>query len=74
MYSIVSSLHDKNIPMPDVEEMELQVGLKESILKASLTSSSALTDALLNSSLTSTSALTDALLNSMPIKLPKREI
>ncbi|KAL1560812.1 hypothetical protein AAHA92_10984 [Salvia divinorum] len=61
IHSIVSSLQEKNIPMSDVEEMELQVGLKEalSILKASLTS---------------TSALTDALLNSMPIKHPKREV
>ncbi|XP_041991596.1 uncharacterized protein LOC121742505 [Salvia splendens] len=58
--STISALREKNIPMSDVKEIEVQVGLKEalSILKASLTS---------------TSALTDALLTSAPIKQPKTE-
>ncbi|XP_047940785.1 uncharacterized protein LOC125188089 [Salvia hispanica] len=58
--STISTLREKNIPISDVKEIEVQVGLKEalSILKASLTS---------------TSALTDALLNSVPNKQPKTE-
>ncbi|KAH6780493.1 hypothetical protein C2S52_011730 [Perilla frutescens var. hirtella] len=44
-------IHDElKIPSSDVKEMEVQIGLKEglSILKASLTSTSALTDGLMN--------------------------
>ncbi|XP_047940225.1 uncharacterized protein LOC125187643 [Salvia hispanica] len=46
---MLSSLNEKKIPVSDVEEVELQIGLNEglSILKASLTSKCALTDALL---------------------------
>ncbi|XP_042068527.1 uncharacterized protein LOC121811692 [Salvia splendens] len=51
IHSTISFLREKNIPMSDVEEVEVQVGLKEAlcILKAALTSTSVLTDALLNS-------------------------
>ncbi|XP_057792668.1 uncharacterized protein LOC131009378 [Salvia miltiorrhiza] len=48
--SIVSGLNKQKIPISDVKEEELQIGLKEGlgILKASLTSTTALTDALLD--------------------------
>ncbi|KAL1560808.1 hypothetical protein AAHA92_10980 [Salvia divinorum] len=47
---IISSLNEEKVPLSDIEEVELQIGLKEglSILKASLTSKCALTDALLS--------------------------
>ncbi|KAL1560811.1 hypothetical protein AAHA92_10983 [Salvia divinorum] len=47
--SVLSSLNSLKILMSDVEEREIQIGFKEalSILKASLTSTSALSDALL---------------------------
>ncbi|XP_057792671.1 uncharacterized protein LOC131009381 [Salvia miltiorrhiza] len=47
--STLSSLKEQEISISDVKEVEMQIGLKEalSILKASLTSSTALTDALL---------------------------
>ncbi|XP_057777898.1 uncharacterized protein LOC130996617 [Salvia miltiorrhiza] len=58
--SILSSLTEEKISISDVKEVELQIGLKEalSILKASLTS---------------TTALTDALLTHKSLKQPKRE-
>ncbi|XP_057793378.1 uncharacterized protein LOC131010001 [Salvia miltiorrhiza] len=48
--SILSGLKDQKIPVSDVKEVMLQIGLKEalSILKASLTSTTALSDALLS--------------------------
>ncbi|KAL8031326.1 hypothetical protein ABFX02_13G016800 [Erythranthe guttata] len=48
MSSSLSILNEMNIKLSDVETMEMQIGLHEglSILKASLTSASALTDAL----------------------------
>ncbi|XP_057793374.1 uncharacterized protein LOC131009996 [Salvia miltiorrhiza] len=51
--SILSSLNKQKIAVTDVEEVELQIGLKEalSILKASLTSTTALSDALLSRTL-----------------------
>ncbi|XP_047940788.1 uncharacterized protein LOC125188092 [Salvia hispanica] len=60
IHSTISFLSEKNIPMSDVEEIAVQVRVKEalSILKASLTS---------------TSVLTDALLNSVPIRQPMAE-
>ncbi|XP_057792672.1 uncharacterized protein LOC131009383 [Salvia miltiorrhiza] len=68
LVSILCSLGEQKIPITDVEEVELQIGLKEglSILQASLTSTSALSDALLGQisnkrPLTSTSAVSDAL-------------
>ncbi|KAG6419575.1 hypothetical protein SASPL_121797 [Salvia splendens] len=60
--SVLSSLNKQKIAIyDDVKEVELQIGPKEglSILKASLTS---------------TSALSDALLNNIPIKQPKPEL
>ncbi|XP_057792657.1 uncharacterized protein LOC131009373 [Salvia miltiorrhiza] len=50
IFSILSSLKKQEIPISDVKEVELQIGLKEglNILKASLTSTTALTDALLD--------------------------
>ncbi|XP_057777892.1 uncharacterized protein LOC130996613 [Salvia miltiorrhiza] len=47
--STLSSLKEQKISISDVKEVEMQIGLKEalSILKASLTSSTALTDALM---------------------------
>ncbi|XP_041989867.1 uncharacterized protein LOC121741227 [Salvia splendens] len=64
IHSTISFLREKNIPMSDVEEVEVQVGLKEglSILKACLTSTSVLTDALL-----------DSVLIEQPTKKPKLE-
>ncbi|KAL3830425.1 hypothetical protein ACJIZ3_019227 [Penstemon smallii] len=51
MFSTISILNGLKIPLSDVEERELHIGLEEglSILKASITSSSALTDGLINS-------------------------
>ncbi|EYU32398.1 hypothetical protein MIMGU_mgv1a023888mg [Erythranthe guttata] len=48
MASAVSVIESLNVPLTDIKEMELQIGLDEglSILKASLTSTSALTDGL----------------------------
>ncbi|XP_057779828.1 uncharacterized protein LOC130998430 [Salvia miltiorrhiza] len=48
--SAIWTINKRKIPISDVEEMELQIGLKEalSILKASLTSTTALSDALLS--------------------------
>ncbi|XP_057792660.1 uncharacterized protein LOC131009375 [Salvia miltiorrhiza] len=59
--SILSTLNKQEIPISDVKEVELQIGLKEglNILKASLTS---------------TTALTDALLDQISIKQPKQEL
>ncbi|XP_057777897.1 uncharacterized protein LOC130996616 [Salvia miltiorrhiza] len=59
--STLSSLKEQKISISDVKEVEMQIGLKEacSILKASLTS---------------TTALTDALLSGKSIKQPKREV
>ncbi|KAI3457331.1 hypothetical protein Pfo_013994 [Paulownia fortunei] len=50
MTSSVSILNKLKIPLSDVKELELHIGLKEalSILKASLTSTSALTSSLIN--------------------------
>ncbi|XP_057779831.1 uncharacterized protein LOC130998433 [Salvia miltiorrhiza] len=58
--STLSSLKEQKISISDVKEVEMQIGLKEAlrILKASLTSST---------------ALTDALLTRKSIKRPKRE-
>ncbi|XP_012841430.1 PREDICTED: uncharacterized protein LOC105961722 [Erythranthe guttata] len=49
MTSSLSILTELKIPLSDVEEVEVQIGLKEglSILKASLTSTTALTDGLM---------------------------
>ncbi|KAL1560817.1 hypothetical protein AAHA92_10989 [Salvia divinorum] len=60
IFSILSNLNKQKIHVSDVKEVEMQIGLKEglSILKASLTS---------------TSALSDALLNNVSIKQPKTE-
>ncbi|XP_057792670.1 uncharacterized protein LOC131009380 [Salvia miltiorrhiza] len=59
--STLSSLKEQKISISDVKEVEMQIGLKEalSILKASLAS---------------TTALTDALLSGKSIKQPKREV
>ncbi|XP_057793375.1 uncharacterized protein LOC131009997 [Salvia miltiorrhiza] len=48
--SVLSSLVEQNVPVRDVEELEVHIGLKEAcgLLKASLTSTAAITDALLN--------------------------
>ncbi|KAL8031336.1 hypothetical protein ABFX02_13G017550 [Erythranthe guttata] len=61
MTSTISSLRGLNIPVSDVRELELEIGLEEalSILKASLTSTSALTDGLK--------------INTMLTKQPKQE-
>ncbi|KAL8031338.1 hypothetical protein ABFX02_13G017700 [Erythranthe guttata] len=61
MTSSLSILDEMKIPLSDVKEVEVQVGLQEalSILKASLTSTSALTESLMN--------------NPMLKKQPKRE-
>ncbi|KAG8387029.1 hypothetical protein BUALT_Bualt03G0210600 [Buddleja alternifolia] len=50
MLSSISFLNDLKIPLSDVKEMELEIGLEEglSILRASLTSTSALTNGLKN--------------------------
>ncbi|KAG6416974.1 hypothetical protein SASPL_124415 [Salvia splendens] len=60
IFSILSCLNKQKIHVSDVQEVEMQIGLKEglSILKATLTS---------------TSTLSDALLNSISIKQPKTE-
>ncbi|KAL7086714.1 hypothetical protein ACP275_13G017400 [Erythranthe tilingii] len=49
MISTLSKLKEMNIPLSEVREVEVQIGLHEaiSILKASLTSTSALTDGLM---------------------------
>ncbi|KAL8058461.1 hypothetical protein ABFS82_03G019300 [Erythranthe guttata] len=49
MASMFLALKEQNIPLSDVQELELEIRLEEglSILKASLTSASALTDALM---------------------------
>ncbi|XP_057792651.1 uncharacterized protein LOC131009376 isoform X2 [Salvia miltiorrhiza] len=59
--STLSSLKEQKISISDVKEVEMQIGLKEalSILKASLTS---------------TTALTDALMIRKSLKQPKREV
>ncbi|KAL7086733.1 hypothetical protein ACP275_13G019000 [Erythranthe tilingii] len=61
MTSTISSLRGLKIPVSDVRELELEIGLEEalSILKASLTSTSALTDGLK--------------INTMLMKQPKQE-
>ncbi|XP_057792646.1 uncharacterized protein LOC131009368 [Salvia miltiorrhiza] len=59
--TILSSLREQKIPISDVEEVQLKIESKEtlSILKASLTS---------------TTVLSDALLSLLPKKQPKREL
>ncbi|XP_057777894.1 uncharacterized protein LOC130996614 [Salvia miltiorrhiza] len=59
--SIFSSLKEQKIPISDVKEVELEIGLKEAL-------------GILKASLTSTSALSDALLSHISIKQPKREV
>ncbi|EYU33994.1 hypothetical protein MIMGU_mgv1a018806mg [Erythranthe guttata] len=53
MTSSLSILNEMKIPLSDVKEVEVQIGVEEalSILKASLTSTSALTDSLMNNSM-----------------------
>ncbi|KAL7128792.1 hypothetical protein ABFS83_13G018100 [Erythranthe nasuta] len=61
MASTISTLEYLNIPLSDIKEMEFQIGLEEalSILKASLTSTSVLSDAMK--------------INPMLMKQPKQE-
>ncbi|KAH6785641.1 hypothetical protein C2S51_038096 [Perilla frutescens var. frutescens] len=82
MTSCLYVINELKVSVSDVEEVELQVGLEEglSILKAALTSTTALTDGLIKhisksrASLTSNSAITDGLVNQMTLmKRPKLE-
>ncbi|XP_057792667.1 uncharacterized protein LOC131009377 [Salvia miltiorrhiza] len=59
--SMFSSLREQKISISDVKEVELEIGLKEAL-------------GILKASLTSTSALSDALLSHISIKQPKREV